>query len=295
MSLESPIAVHGGSTGSGVRPVPAGASRFGRLHLLEIHEQPWCPPSLRMLVTAFLETFARRMDVYGPMERKLFGAIRQGGGDRVLDLCSGSGGPWLSLLAKHGKKAPEVLLSDAFPNPGALSERVENEGRLAYHPEPVDARAVPGELRGFRTLFAALHHFRPEEAESILRDAVDAGHGIAALEPSRRCLPSMLAILAIPLALLLMAPFLRPFRWSRLFWTYLIPALPLVLVLDGWVSCLRTYTPTELRCLTEAADPEGLYHWESGLEGMGGLPLKVTYLLGWPRSQDRQGGDASTP
>src|SRR5450759_4223616 len=35
-------------------------------------------------------------------------------------------------------------------------------------------------------------------------------------------------------------PWIRPFRWSRLLWTYLIPIIPLVFLFDGVVSCHRT-------------------------------------------------------
>ena len=38
---------------------------------------------------------------------------------------------------------------------------------------------------------------------------------------------------------LLATPFILPFRWSRLFWTYIVPALPLVLTFDVVVSLLR--------------------------------------------------------
>jgi hypothetical protein len=35
-------------------------------------------------------------------------------------------------------------------------------------------------------------------------------------------------------------PWIRPFRWSRLLWTYVVPIIPAVLLFDGIVSCLRT-------------------------------------------------------
>jgi hypothetical protein len=58
------------------------------------------------------------------------------------------------------------------------------------------------------------------------------------------------AIFLMPLVVLLVTPMIRPFRWSRLFWTYLVPAVPFLVLFDGVVSCLRTYTPDELRELT---------------------------------------------
>ena len=73
-----------------------------------------------------------------------------------------------------------------------------------------------------------------------------------------------------------MTPAIRPFRWSRLFWTYILPAIPLAVVFDGIVSCLRTYRPNELLELTEGI--EG-YRWESG-ESRDKGPIPITYLVG---------------
>ena len=52
-------------------------------------------------------------------------------------------------------------------------------------------------------------------------------------------------LLLTPLAVGLATPFIRPFRWSRLFWTYVIPLVPLTCWWDGVVSQLRAYTPAE--------------------------------------------------
>ncbi|HXM61951.1 MAG TPA: hypothetical protein VN950_13935, partial [Terriglobales bacterium] len=75
---------------------------------------------------------------------------------------------------------------------------------------------------------------------------------------------------------------IRPFRWSRLLWTYLIPVIPLVLLFDGVVSCLRTYRPQELREMVEKLKPPSCqYQWEIGELAGGKMP--VTYLIGYPK------------
>jgi hypothetical protein len=106
---------------------------------------------------------------------------------------------------------------------------------------------VPGELQGFRTMFSSFHHFSPEEARAILQNAVEAGQGIGIFEITRRA-PSTIALM-FPWAIMLFVftPLIRPFRWSRLLCTYVVPIIPLVLLFDGVVSCLRTYQPQELR------------------------------------------------
>jgi hypothetical protein len=69
-----------------------------------------------------------------------------------------------------------------------------------------------------------------------------------------------------------------------LLYTYLIPIIPLVLLFDGIVSCLRTYRPQELRdIITKLSGIE--YQWEVGehSKASGGAP--ITYLIGTPQAR----------
>lgn len=91
----------------------------------------------------------------------------------------------------------------------------------------------------------------------------------------------MVSMLPVPLMVLLTTPFIRPFRWSRLVWTYLIPVVPVVSLFDGLVSCLRTYSVQELRELTQGLNAKN-YLWEIGeIRSKAGL-VRLTYLIGGP-------------
>jgi hypothetical protein len=201
-------------------------------------------------------------------------AIARSGATRVVDLCSGAGGPWRGW-GNHGP-AP-VVLTDKYPN------RLAQSGLLPFHPMAVDATAVPSDLTGFRTLFTSFHHFRPAQARAILADAVRQGQGIGVFEISRRA-PLEIAVISLTwLAVLVLVPFIRPVRWSRLAWTYLPPVLPLVGLFDGIVSCLRTYSPPELRDLLRGLDTPNTYEWQIGETRSRWSPLVVTYLVGVPK------------
>jgi hypothetical protein len=204
------------------------------------------------------------------------------GSRSIADLCSGGGGPWLDLSRKlqHDKPALSVRLTDKYPNLGAFqSLRTASGNCIAFSQGPVDAMNVPPELPGFRTMFSSFHQFAPGDARVILQNAVDAGESIGIFEITRRS-PLTIALM-IPWALLplLSTPWIRPFRWSRLFWTYVIPIIPLVLLFDGVVSCLRTYRPQELRAIVEGlAAPE--YQWEIGEFSGAPGPLRITHMIG---------------
>lgn len=244
---------------------------MARLHLFEIHDFPWCPASLRDALTDFLGFALRLGRSYAPIVPLLRDAASRVGAARIVDLCSGAGGPWPTLQPAVGLP---VLLTDKYPN------RTAALGPIPFHPVPVDARAVPAALEGFRTLFTSFHHFRPDEARAILADAVRRRQGIAVFEVARRA-PLDIALIALTwLAVLAATPFVRPFRWSRFMWTYLPPVLPLMGTFDGVVSCLRAYTPAELLDLSRGLDT---YEWQVGeVRGRWSL-LRVTYLVGVPQ------------
>jgi len=256
-----------------------------RLHLFEIADQPWCPSAVRDGCVEYLQFMGDAGKIYAPIAPQLAAALRQSGDTLVVDLGSGAGGPWRSLLpalAQVGEH-PRVRLTDRLPDRAAF-DRIARDtaGVVTGDPRSVDAAAVPEDLRGVRTIFSALHHFRPDEVRAVLRDAVARRECIAAFEATRRDARAILLMGLTPFFVLFATPFVRPFRWSRLFWTYVLPAIPLVTIFDGVVSCLRVYTPDELRALTRdlCADDANDYTWEAGEIGSG--PIPITFLVGKP-------------
>jgi hypothetical protein len=255
-----------------------------RMQLIEIHDQPWFPAFLRDQVTDDLQVLLNIGKPYGDILPQLREGIERAGADRVLDLCSGAGGPWPWLIAAlewlEGMRI-RVELSDKYPNAEARERARRNSTKLYYHPDSVDATRVPREMSGFRTLFTSFHHFPPEQARAILRGATASGRGIGVFEiPGRRPL-TLLLLPLIPIADILLAPFLRPLSLRHLAWRWLIPIVPLVLFFDGIVSCLRAYSPGELRELANLSDAG--YTWKIGCEKRGLLRLPITYLIGYPR------------
>jgi hypothetical protein len=128
-------------------------------------------------------------------------------------------------------------------------------------------------------MFSSFHHFRSTDAREVLANAVERRKGIAIFETARREAKTVLAICFIPILILFLTPQIRPFRWSRLFWTYVLPVVPFVLCFDGWMSCLRSFSHEELSELVRSL-PCKTYRWELGTQSDGFLP--VTYLIGYP-------------
>jgi hypothetical protein len=263
--------------------VPGGFLR--RVHLFEIHEQPWLPHSLRDAVTDFLQWILNLTKVYASVEPRLRAALNRSRASEVVDLCSGAGGPWLWMLERLAvQKTPvNVWLTDKYPNEASLRTiQKRTRQRLRYHLSPVEATRIPSHLQGFRTLFNAFHHFPPEQARALVREAVERREGIAIFEVPRRSIVTLVGCLLFAFGALLAVPLMRPLRWSRVFWTYVIPLAPLILCFDGLVSCLRAYSLAELSEMAQIHAAQG-YRWEFG-EEQGIFFLKVTYLVGFPES-----------
>ena len=257
-----------------------------RMQLIEIHDQPWFPGFLRDQVTDALGLLLHLGNFYQPIVGRLRRALEKSGAHQVLDLCSGAGGPWLWLYKafdRQGSSAISICLTDKYPNVPALNRaKTASRNTVHFHPAPVDVSEIPPELNGFRTLFASFHHFPPQRAQAILQDAVNRQQGIGIFEVPGRHFLTILLTFMVPVADLIITPFLRPFRWSRLLWTYVIPIVPVVLCFDGLVSCLRAYSPRELAELTGRLSFASEYEWDIGEERGGFLPLPITYLIGCP-------------
>ncbi len=268
-----------------------------RRQLIEIEDQPWCPAAVRDGLTDYLQFVVDRGDPYAAAAPLLIDALRASSTSldpnwtaQVLDLGSGAGGPWRRLLPRltEGGVRLSVRLSDLHPNVAAFEQLArETHGALHGDARSVPADAVPSDLPGFRTMFTAFHHFAPDGARRVISDAVTQGRGIAIFESTTRDARTLVVMLLVPLFVLLTTPFLRPFRWSRLLLTYILPLIPLIALFDGVVSALRTYTPGEMRELAESVDGSAGYTWSAGEAGRG--PIPMTYLIGVPRATTRQG------
>jgi hypothetical protein len=228
--------------------------------------------------------------IYGPVVPRLRRVLAEAGTNRIIDLCSGGGGPWSRLchdLGEKGASAPAILLTDKYPNQRAFQQMCAATGNvITFHSEPVDAMCIPPELAGFRTMFTSIHHFAPSEVRTILMDAFEQRQGIAIFDSAKRDPWTLLAVCGVPLLALWLVPRIRPFRWSRIFWNYCLPVIPFTLWFDGVMSCLRSYSQADLWESTAEFTSED-YRWEVGEER--GRLVNITYLVGCPvRKEERE-------
>lgn len=259
-----------------------------RVHLFEFTDQAWFPELLRSSALAFLETMYRlSREASRLFATKILEVMQETNTFEITDLASGATGPILHITQELRQLRGEqtgVTMTDKFPaHSGMEKVAAFNDPMIRYLSQSIDATNVPEALSGIRTIFGAFHHFAPDLASKVLRDAFEQRRSIVIFEVAARKFPLLLSSCFLPLIVVFITPLIRPRRVSQWLLTYVIPILPFVIAWDGFVSVLRTYTPDELREMTKdlhAVD----YRWEIGELAVKGVPVKVPYLIGVAQS-----------
>ena len=236
-------------------------------------------------MTGFLQFGANAFDAYKSVAPILQKGLERSKSNNIIDLASGGGGGFIRLAKRLKVAIPNltVVMTDLYPNVEAFERDPSKDPEMfKFSSTPVDAMNVQEDLSGFRTMFLSFHHFKPEEAKRILQNAVDSKAPIAIFEVQQRNVSSFVPMILSPVSVLLATPFIRPFRFGRILFTYLIPILPLTVLWDGIVSVLRTYTASEMREMTSALDNGHLFQWDIGLSKKS--PGAVLYLMGIPKT-----------
>ncbi|MBD0332626.1 MAG: hypothetical protein ICV66_08220 [Chitinophagaceae bacterium] len=254
-----------------------------RIHTFEFNDLNWFPKSFRNYGTDFLQFVSNTFDIYKCVLPVLEKGVQSSGNNTIVDIASGGGGG-LIKIAEHLKESIphlKIILSDYYPNMDAFKRtKAKQPDVFEYVENSVNAMDVPPHLKGFRTQFLSFHHFRPKDAEAILQNAIDNNQPIGIFEAQQRDFKNLVQRLLSPISVLLLTPFIKPFRLDRIIFTYLIPLLPLFTLWDGIVSVLRTYTVAELKQMISALRNNTHFDWEVGIAK--GHANDILYLLGTP-------------
>ncbi len=255
-----------------------------RIHAPEIEDEAWCPTVLRDGLTTFLQVSAEKLALYDPATPTVAALLKAHDAERVVDLCSGGGGPVLRLCqrlqSEHGLLVGATL-TDLYPNVDAFARaEARSAGTVVGHRTPTDASDVPDGLVGVRTIFNGFHHFRPDLARRIVEDAARKGQPFVSVEIVERRFLTVATIMGVPLLALLLTPFSSP-TVARLALTYLVPIIPAAILWDGMMSCLRGYSVDELVALTDDLNSD-TYRFRVEQVPSRLLPMRITMLIGEP-------------
>ncbi len=209
-----------------------------RLHLFEFEDQVWFPKILRDYQTGYIGFLASKANLY----REVPALLDKLNASRVIDLASGAGTPAITATEAIRQRGGSLLLTDKFPNV-STGASVGSFKAVAYRKDPLDVLEHPLPSGDAYTMFNAFHHFTDDEQLAILHKARAAGGQILVLEPLHRDFVTFIKVMiSTTIGPVLLSPFIRPFTWSRMLFTYLLPIGILVTLWDGLVSVMRSFS-----------------------------------------------------
>jgi hypothetical protein len=256
-------------------------------HLFEIEDYTWCPHSVREGITDYLRFAIKMLGIFKTVPQLIKELIETANCKTIIDLCSGGGGGIenvLSELEHMGIKDIKIVLTDKFPNLSSFEFiKGKSENKITYYPDPVEADKVPVELNGIRTIFSSFHHFDKVYAKSVLMDAINSNSPIAIFEGAGRSILNIIGVFFTTIIFMfLFTPFIKPFKISRIIYTYFIPLIPIFGTWDGMVSICRISKPDELLKFIEELENKN-YTWNSGMKKRG--IFTMIYLTGIPHKK----------
>jgi hypothetical protein len=208
----------------------------------ELEDYPWFPPLLRNFQTEFIGFLVARFNAYGAFINYLNSlSIPE---KQMVDLCSGSGEPAISIFQKTNS-FNRLILTDKYPNPSSYPGK-----NITYLPGNMDVLEMKFEPGTCYTMFNSFHHFDTRNKLKIIyrmQNRKARGFFVEILQPTVGCFLKIL--LLTTLGTILFTPFVRPFSFKRLFFTYIIPVNVLTITYDGIVSVFKSCTVSTYRKL----------------------------------------------
>lgn len=259
-----------------------------RIQLFEFEDLPWFPNLIRKCMTRLIVVMHRLLGTRERLTDLLRDVLKKTGEHRIVDLCSGSGGPMLYAFEKLRQEAGfeklQLTLTDLYPNETLAQEiNAKGDAQLSYLSKPVDATAVGAEQKGLRTMVSSFHHMPPHLAKGILKSAQESQAPICIFEISDNSFPIWLNFIAIPINFvmcLFVTPLARPMTWQQIVFTYPIPIIPIAFAWDGAISNARTYTLKDMDELLADLKMDSTYNWEKGM--IKASKAKMLYFVGHP-------------
>lgn len=213
-----------------------------RVHLFEFGDQKWVPKLFRKFLHELLQYQVGRF--YRPLLPTLVNWLQLNQLEKVTDLASGAGGPWLCFVPEIQKIIPafQLELSDKVPLKVADFKYLHDETDISK----------PSHLpKGALTIFTAFHHLKPLEAQSFLTTLSVTKQPFLVAEFVERKPARILGMLFSPLVVFIDTLKMRPISLLRILFTFLIPVVPLMYLWDGAISHARAYSISDFNQMTK--------------------------------------------
>jgi hypothetical protein len=243
----------------------------------ELEDYSWFPAKLRRWQLEFVGHMSVWTKLYKPLAPVIDKMISNNQISAMQDCCSGSGIPAVYIHQQLQTAIP-LLLTDKFPD-----ESFVNKPTVIYAAQPVDILQMQTAKMVMYTMFNAFHHFTAAQQKQILQQFV-AGNSpfviTEILEPG--FLNAVKIFFTGTLLQLFAAPFVQPFSFTRLFFTYIIPVNLFTVTYDGIISVVRSKTSKQYEELFKNMGSNNFVinvgkqkNWKGNLVYIKGEPVKT--------------------
>ncbi len=221
----------------------------------ELEDYAWFPPLLRRFQAEYIGQLAAGTKVYRPVLPILKKMIDQHTPHQITDLCTGSTDP-MQYLAKELASPQRIVLTDKFPLPRpGFSPGIHDIPQQVVLFDVLQDAFEPNQLY---TMFNAFHHFTEAEQLALMQRVKASGSAFLWVEILNPGFLNALKIsAATTLGQLLLAPFVRPFSWLRLLFTYILPLNLITVTVDGLISVAKSKPLSHYQMLARIASGEG--------------------------------------
>lgn len=210
------------------------------MKLKELEDFDWFPIILRKYQMELIGILVSQFEFYHRVAKKIQQDLTQSNITQITDLCSGSGLPAVYVHQKLALSDLKTTLTDKFP------QKISDVEGVEYLTSSIDVNNLEPDSNIYYTMFNAFHHLECNERNQLIQKVLDKNSHLMIVEIVQ---PTMLNVILVTLAstlgVLLLCPFIKPFEWKRLFFTYIIPINVLTVLIDGYISILKSKTKNQ--------------------------------------------------
>lgn len=227
--------------------------------LKELEDFDWFPSVLRNFQTEFIGFVVSRFNFYKSFITYLneLDLVPK----PLTDLCSGSGEPAISIF-KQPTCFSSLLLTDKFPN-----KIQSNDSRIIYDNNSIDVLQLEFTPDRYYTMFNSFHHFTDEQKGELVNKIQRSGATaffVEVLEPTVFC--GIKVYFMTIFGSLILTPFIKPFSFKRLLFTYILPINILTIFFDGITSVLKSRSLKQYKTLfTQHGQTVNIQRFNNGL------------------------------
>lgn len=232
---------------------------FRRFHAFEFCDQYWVKGIIR---EAFMDCLEAIYRAYGPYKKhfpSLISEARSRG--TIVDLATGNAAPvisFLEFLKKENQSESienlKVIATDLHPHLQTWADLEKKYPYFSFRGTAFDAVNQAENIPCVYTMFSAFHHFNEDDAIRIISSKLSENSDLIIFEMTPRDHSTNYIWLPFSIPFLMLSSlFSKKIKLSKILLSIILPIVPLMVVFDGLISNLRTYTKSELENMAEKA------------------------------------------